>query len=151
MIWDMRGHQIRLHYIALEIGRHWSLNWTWHWNRTCQYEYFPTSEGTVSFWPNDESVFEVWVTVFCGDGLPSITIVLLHVRLIGESLKTTNRNYMRGLEGREGGWWKPGDSICTGAECWMVFNWKILQFVVSNFTFVSQELLLVLECTLENK
>ena len=32
----------------------------------------------------------------CGDGLPSITIVLLQYRLIGESLKTTNRNYMRG-------------------------------------------------------
>ena len=59
----------------------------------------------ASFWPNDESVFEIWVTVLCGDGLPSITIVLLHYRLIGESLKTTNRNYMRGLggEGREAG------------------------------------------------
>ena len=45
------------------------------------------------------------MTVLCGDGLPSITIVLLHYRLIGESLKTTNRNYMRGLggEGREAG------------------------------------------------
>ena len=55
----------------------------------------------TSFWPNDESVFEIWVTVLCGDGLPSITIVLLQYRLIGESLKTTNRNYMRGLGGRE--------------------------------------------------
>ena len=36
------------------------------------------------------------MTVLCGDGLPSITIVLLQYRLIGESLKTTNRNYMRG-------------------------------------------------------
>ena len=34
-------------------------------------------------------------------GLPSITIVLLQYRLIGESLKTTNRNYMRGPGGRE--------------------------------------------------
>ena len=55
--------------------------------------------------------------------------------------------------GREGGRLvgKPGDTLCTGGECWMVFNWKILQFVVSNFTFVSQELLLVLECTFQNK
>ena len=76
----------------------WSLNSIWHSSRTCQYAYFPWYVLLTKWW------ISLWDLSDCGVwrlGLPSITIVLLHYRLIGESLKTTNRNYMRGLGGRE--------------------------------------------------
>ena len=79
-----------------------TLNSSWHSSRTCQYEYFPSYVLLTKWWI---SLWDLSDCALCGAlCLPSITIVLLHYRLMGESLKTTNRNYMRGLGGREGGW-----------------------------------------------
>ena len=94
--WWSPARQMRFHWVAL-----WSPNLNFHLKPDPGLAKICIFPPHTSFWPNDESVFEIWVTVLCGEGLPSITIVLLHYRLIGESLKTTNRNYMRGLGGRE--------------------------------------------------